>query len=113
MVNIIEDTMTLEKFGKQCGCGIAIIGGIAALMWGGIEYDGRKANASEVQQIQKDLATLTTLIKEDKITQAKLSLELEIFRIEKLYATIPMPAAELNRLLFLKAQLQALMDLEK
>ena len=105
--------MNWRKAFNTCGRVVMGIFALAAFVWGFMEYDARKADAAEVQQISKDLATLTKLVKEDKLTESLRRTEMEIFKLEKKYANTPMPAAEFDHLMFLKAQLTRLKELSE
>lgn len=103
----------LKKFWKQTLSGLAITSLIMGIIWGGIQWDGSKADASEVKQIQKDLATLTKLVTQDKVMSSIRSCEAQIIRMDQEYKNKPMSAAELQHYLFLKGHLAELMQLKK
>lgn len=110
MSKIIEK---IKEFGQLCWWCMGAIGLVLGLIFGAIAYDNTKADAAEVEKIQKNLATLTKLVTQDKLLQSIRETEAEIYKMDQEYKQKPMPAKELDHYIFLKGQLSKLMEMQK
>lgn len=102
----------IKEFGQLCWWCTGAIGLVLGLIFGAIAYDNTKADAADLQKIEKNLATLTKLVTQDKLMQRIRETEAEIYKMDQEYKNKPMTAKEMNHYLFLKAQLKSLIDMQ-